>query len=244
MEKADIGVFGTGTMGSALALNFAEQGFAVSISNQNSDGVIDVEVEAKLLAGSVTTHLDIGNFVRSLKAPRTILFMIPSGDPMDAMIELLTPLLEQGDTIIDGGNADFNRTRSRTDRLRGTGIHFVGMGVSGGAEGARRGPSMMVGGSAHSWAQFKPMAEAIAAKFNGDPCVAHLGPDGAGHFVKTVHNGIEYADMQMIAEIYGIQRDLAGHSAATIGCNVPKLADWRAQFLFDRKCSYSFAGDR
>jgi 6-phosphogluconate dehydrogenase len=217
MEKADIGVFGTGTMGSALALNFAEQGFAVSISNQNSDGVIDVEVEAKLLAGSVTTHLDIGNFVRSLKAPRTILFMIPSGDPMDAMIELLTPLLEQGDTIIDGGNADFNRTRSRTNRLSGTGIHFVGMGVSGGAEGARRGPSMMVGGSAHSWTQFKPMAEAIAAKFNGDPCVAHLGPDGAGHFVKTVHNGIEYADMQMIAEIYGIQRDLAGHSAATIG---------------------------
>ena len=149
----------------------------------------------------------------------------------DATVLILpgdAPLLDPDDTIIDGGNADFNATRRRTEALEGTGVHFVGMGVSGGAEGARNGPSMMVGGSDHSWTQFRPMAEAIAAKFKGDPCVAHVGPDGAGHFVKTVHNGIEYADMQLIAEIYGLLRDGTGHSAPQISA---VFAQWSEGLL-------------
>ena len=214
---ADIGVYGLGTMGSALALNLAEQGFEVAVSNREADWIAPFLEEAAGLDGAVHGHETLKEFVSAMKAPRTILFMIPSGTPMDAMIGEVTPLLSDGDTIIDGGNADFNDTRARTERLQGSGVHFVGMGVSGGAEGARHGPSMMVGGSDHAWAQFKPMAQAIAARFEGDPCVAHVGPDGAGHFVKTVHNGIEYADMQMIAEVYGIQRDMAGMAPADIG---------------------------
>ncbi|WP_299621880.1 NADP-dependent phosphogluconate dehydrogenase [uncultured Tateyamaria sp.] len=223
MTQADIGVYGLGTMGSALALNLAENGFDVAVSNREADWIGTFVSKAKDLDGDLTGHTELPDFVQAIKTPRTILFMIPSGAPMDDMIDTVVPYLTNGDTIIDGGNADFNATRARTKRLEGTGIHFVGMGVSGGAEGARHGPSMMVGGTAYSWAQFRPMAEAISAKFEGDPCVAHLGPDGAGHFVKTVHNGIEYADMQMIAEIYGIQRDLAGLPAPQIG---KMFADW------------------
>ncbi len=215
--KADIGVYGLGTMGSALALNLAEKGFQVAVTNRETDWIANFIEEAGVLASHLTATNTLETFVASLKAPRTILFMIPSGAPMDAMIDAVLPLLEDGDTIIDGGNADFNATRRRFEKLSGTGAHFVGMGVSGGEKGARHGPSMMVGGSEHSWAQLKPMAEAIAARFEGDPCVAHLGPDGAGHFVKTVHNGIEYADMQMLAEIYGILRDGAGWGAPRIG---------------------------
>ncbi len=225
MTQSDIGVYGLGTMGSALALNLAEKGFDVAVSNREPDWIVDFLQKSADLKGNLSGHEDLEAFVASLKVPRTILFMIPSGAPMDDMIATITPLLGDGDTIIDGGNADFNATRQRTQALDGTGIHFVGMGVSGGAEGARHGPSMMVGGTDYSWAQFKPMAEAIAADFEGDPCVAHLGPDGAGHFVKTVHNGIEYADMQMIAEVYGIQRDMAGLSAPDIGAMFARWND-------------------
>ncbi|WP_415404150.1 NADP-dependent phosphogluconate dehydrogenase [Tateyamaria sp. SN3-11] len=214
---ADIGVYGLGTMGSALALNLAERGFAVAVSNREPEWIDPFLKEADGLDGAVSGHAELSDFVAAIQAPRTILFMIPSGKPMDAMIDAVRPLLAEGDTVIDGGNADFNATRARNDALDGTGVHFVGMGVSGGEEGARHGPSMMVGGSDHAWSQFRPMAEAIAAKFEGDPCVAHVGPDGAGHFVKTVHNGIEYADMQMIAEVYGVKRDLAGLAPAQIG---------------------------
>lgn len=215
--KADIGVYGLGTMGSALALNLSEKGFQVAVTNREADWITTFMSEAGPLTSNLTSATTLEEFVGALKTPRTILFMIPSGAPMDAMIDAVLPLLEEGDTIIDGGNADFNATRRRFERLSGTGAHFVGMGVSGGEKGARHGPSMMVGGSVHSWEQLKPMAEAISAKFEGTPCVAHLGPDGAGHFVKTVHNGIEYADMQMIAEIYGILRDGAGWDAPRIG---------------------------
>jgi 6-phosphogluconate dehydrogenase len=214
---ADIGVYGLGTMGSALALNFAEKGFHVAVSNREAEWIDAFVTEAGALSKMMTGVADLQAFVAAIARPRSILFMIPSGAPMDAMIAAVSPFLEEGDTIIDGGNADFNATRERSAAMQDTGLHFVGMGVSGGEEGARNGPSMMVGGSTHSWRQLRPMVEAIAAKFEGDPCVAHLGPDGVGHFVKTVHNGIEYADMQMIAELYGIMRDVGGHTAQQIG---------------------------
>ncbi len=223
-DKADIGVYGLGTMGSALALNFAEKGFNVAVSNREADWIDTFLGKAGPLADRLTGAADLADFVSSIARPRSILFMIPSGAPMDAMIAAITPHLDEGDTLIDGGNADFNATRTRSAAFEGTGFHFVGMGVSGGAEGARHGPSMMVGGTAHSWANLRPMVEAIAARHKGDPCVAHLGPDGAGHFVKTVHNGIEYADMQMIAEVYGLLRDGAGWDAPAIGT---LFADWQ-----------------
>ncbi len=221
---ADIGVYGLGTMGSALALNLADNGFNVAVSNREADWIAPFLAEAGPLAEQLTGAERLEDFVAAIKAPRSILFMIPSGAPVDAMIEAIKPLLEPGDTLIDGGNADFHDTRRRSAELDGTGLHFVGMGVSGGEAGARFGPSMMVGGSDHSWQQFRPMAEAIAARFDGAPCVAHLGPDGAGHFVKTVHNGIEYADMQMIAEVYGLLRDAGGQGAVEIG-NL--FAEWQ-----------------
>ena len=214
---ADIGVYGLGTMGSALALNLADRGFDVAVCNREVNWISKFVSEAGPLAEKLTGTETLEAFVAAIAKPRSILFMIPSGAPMDAMIAAITPLLDKGDTIIDGGNADFNATRRRSAAMDGTGLHFVGMGVSGGEEGARHGPSMMVGGSDHSWQHLRPMVEAIAAKFEGDPCVAHLGPDGAGHFVKTVHNGIEYADMQMIVEVYGMLRDAGGQGAAQIG---------------------------
>ncbi len=217
MQLADIGVYGLGTMGSALALNLAEQGFCVAVSNRESDWIAPFLEEAGPLAEGITGQESLEAFIGALESPRVILFMIPSGAPMDEMIEKVMPLLEAGDTLIDAGNADFNDTRRRSATLAVRGLHFVGMGVSGGEEGARTGPSMMMGGSVESWRRLQPMAEAIAARFEGAPCVDRVGPDGAGHFVKTVHNGIEYADMQIIAEIYGLSRDGAGQDAAAIG---------------------------
>lgn len=234
MTQADIGIYGLGTMGSALALNLAEHGFDVAVSNLEPDRVTAFHAAAGPLAPRLHPAADLSAFVDAITPPRLILFMIPSGAPLDDMIARIRPLLAPGDTIIDAGNADFNDTRARAQDLTATGLHYVGMGVSGGATGARRGPSMMFGGSDHSWQRFRPMAEAIAAKFEGDPCVAHVGPDGAGHFVKTVHNGIEYADMQMIAEIYGLLRDGAEWPAPRIGA---LFSDWRtgplASYLVD-----------
>jgi 6-phosphogluconate dehydrogenase len=223
MSKARIGVYGLGTMGSALALNFASRGIPTAVCNREIEWIAPFLQEAGPLADHLSGTETLQAFVASLETPRLILMMIPSGAPIDAMIAQLKPLLDAGDTLIDAGNADFNDTRRRSSDFAGTGLHFVGMGVSGGEEGARTGPSMMVGGSEHSWDQLRPVLEPIAARFQGLPCVAHVGPDGAGHFVKTVHNGIEYADMQMIAEIYGLLRDHAGMVAADIGA---LLAGW------------------
>lgn len=223
MALAQIGVYGLGTMGSALALNMAENGFQVAVTNREADWIAPFIAEAGALAKNLHPHSTPADFVKGLATPRVILFMIPSGKPMDMMIDVVTPLLEAGDTIIDGGNANFHDTRRRSKTMAKNDLHFVGMGVSGGESGARRGPSMMVGGTAHSWTQLKPILQAIAAKFEGDACVDHLGPDGAGHFVKTVHNGIEYADMQAIAEIYALLRDAGGWGAAKIG---DLLAGW------------------
>lgn len=220
---AEIGIYGLGTMGSALALNMADKGVRVAVSNRTPGAVADFLEEAGALADRIEGHDGLEALIAALPQPRTILFMIPSTAPMDEMMDRVIPLLASGDTVIDAGNADFHATRARSDRLARHDLHFVGMGVSGGEEGARFGPSMMVGGTAHSWTQLKPVAEAIAAKFDGQPCVAHLGPDGAGHFVKMVHNGIEYADMQAIAEVYGLLRLGAGEDPAAIGA---RFAAW------------------
>ncbi len=217
MGQAQIGVYGLGTMGSALALNMADNGFQVAVTNRETDWIKTFVDEAGPLAKNLTPHDSLTAFVQGLATPRVILFMIPSGRPMDMMIDSITPLLDTGDTIIDGGNANFHDTRRRSAMLAEQDLHFVGMGVSGGESGARSGPSMMVGGTDHSWTQLKPILQTISAKFEDDPCVDHLGSDGAGHFVKTVHNGIEYADMQAIAEIYALLRDADSWPAAKIG---------------------------
>ncbi|HKL54809.1 MAG TPA: NAD(P)-binding domain-containing protein, partial [Roseovarius sp.] len=191
MARAQIGLYGLGTMGSALALNLAEQGIDVALANRETERFDPFLDEAGALSERLHAHLTLEGFVAELAVPRIVLFMIPSGPPMDQMIARIAPLLAPGDMIIDAGNADFHDTRRRSAALAEKGLEFVGMGVSGGEEGARRGPSMMVGASAQSWARLQPILERIAARYQGDPCVAHLGPDGAGHFVKTVHNGIE-----------------------------------------------------
>ena len=225
MAKAKIGVYGLGTMGSALALNLAEHGIVTAVTNRETDWIAPFLDRAGPLADTIVPADTLAGFVAAIEPPRTVLLMIPSGAPVDTMIAALRPLLGGGDTIIDAGNSDFNDTRRRVGELAETGIRLVGMGVSGGAEGARNGPSMMVGGDDDSWKRLRPLAEAIAARYNADPCVAHAGPDGAGHFVKTVHNGIEYADMQQIAEIYGLLRDGAGWGAGQIA---DMFARWNA----------------
>jgi len=203
---ADIGVTGLGTMGGALALNMAEKGFTVAVHNRSRERSDTLLSAAGALAERLEPVSSLEDLVRALEAPRLILIMLPAGGPVDAVIEALVPHLDPGDTLIDGGNADFNDTRRREAELSGRGIGFVGMGVSGGEEGARHGPSIMVGGSEAAWERLGPIAEAIAARYKDEPCAARLGPDGAGHFVKTVHNGIEYADMQIIAEVWGLLR--------------------------------------
>ena len=213
MTQANMGLIGTGTMGSALALNIAENGYDVAVWNLDLSAVDALIASAGDLAQRLVPCDKIVNLVQNLAAPRAIILLVPAGKAVDRCIDELLPLLTPGDTIIDGGNSDFRDTIKRTKRLEEVGLAYLGIGVSGGAEGARRGPSMMAGGTSANYAAVEPILAAIAAKYNGDPCVAHLGPDGAGHFVKTVHNGIEYADMQMIAEVYGLLRDGEGLSA-------------------------------
>ncbi len=213
MTQANMGLIGTGTMGSALALNIAENGYDIAIWNLDLSAVDSLIASAGDLAPRLARCDNIINLVHNLAAPRAIILLVPAGKAVDSCIDELLPLLSPGDTIIDGGNSDFRDTIERTKRLEEVGLAYLGIGVSGGAEGARRGPSMMAGGTRANYAAVEPVLAAIAAKYHGDPCVAHLGPDGAGHFVKTVHNGIEYADMQMIAEVYGLLRDGEGLSA-------------------------------
>jgi 6-phosphogluconate dehydrogenase len=223
MTQAHIGVIGVGTMGSALALNFAEKGHDVALWNLELEAVDRLIDSAGDLAARLQRCETLIDMVAALPVPRSIVLMIPAGAPVDQTIAALRPLLSPGDTIIDGGNSDFRDTITRTKGLEAAGLSYLGIGVSGGAEGARRGPSMMVGGTGSSYGRVAPILEAIAARYEGDPCVAHLGPDGAGHFVKTVHNGIEYADMQMIAEVYGMMRDGAGLAASDIA---PVFRSW------------------
>jgi len=216
VKLAQFGMIGLGVMGRNLAMNVEEHGFPVAVWNLETEWVdkFIAENQTKAFVGSRTLQ----DFVSSLERPRRIMMMIKAGDPVDATIERLKPLLEQGDIVIDGGNSFFKDTQRREQQLRDTGIRFFGSGVSGGEEGARFGPSLMPGGLREAYEHVKPIFEAIAARTNSGPCVTYVGPDGAGHFVKMVHNGIEYGDMQLIAEAYAILR-------ATVGADAEKLAE-------------------
>ena len=216
---ATLGLYGLGTMGSALALNILDHGFTLHVSNRSSDAVPAFVDEAgdENLADKLHGADSLEAMVDAMPTPRAIIMMVPSGGATDSTIDALVPLLAQGDTIIDAGNSDFRDTIRRTKDIEAKGLTYIGMGVSGGEEGARRGPSIMVGGTRDAWDATREMIEAIAAKFDGEPCADHLGPDGAGHFVKTVHNGIEYADMELIAETYGLMRHGRGQTPAQVG---------------------------
>ncbi|PVV23638.1 MAG: phosphogluconate dehydrogenase (NADP(+)-dependent, decarboxylating) [gamma proteobacterium symbiont of Ctena orbiculata] len=204
IEQFHIGLIGLGVMGRNLALNMEEKGFPVAVWNRRSGAITEFlgENRDKRFGGDP----DMARFIALLERPRRILLMIKAGDPVDQVIEQLIPLLEPGDIIMDGGNSWFEDTRRRERYLRDKGLHFVGVGISGGEEGARHGPSMMPGGSRDSYAEVSAVFEAITAQTEAGACVTHVGPDGAGHFVKMVHNGIEYADMQLLAEVYDLMR--------------------------------------
>ena len=212
---ADMGLIGVAVMGSNLVHNLVRNGFRVAAYNRTVARA--VELAQSDPSGKIVAAVSIEDFVNKLDSPRRILLMVKAGKPVDDMIEQLKPLLAPGDTIIDGGNSFFRDTEVRTAALAQAGIHYVGMGISGGAEGALRGPSLMPGGPEASYKVLAPLLEAIAAKpADGKPCVAYLGPGGAGHYVKMVHNGIEYAIMQAIAEAYALLTTCGKFDAARL----------------------------
>jgi 6-phosphogluconate dehydrogenase len=223
--RYDFGVMGLGTMGKNLLLNMADHGNAVAGWNRNADKVQPVLDESE---GKVGGFSDLNLFVAGIRRPRAIMILVPAGGPTDAVIESLVPLLDPGDFIIDGGNAYFADTERRLVDLEARGFGFMGMGVSGGEEGARFGPSMMPGGTPAQYERVRPVLESIAAKYEGDPCVALMGARSAGHYVKMVHNGIEYAMMQLIAEAYDLMHRAQGRK-------YPEMADlfagWNASEL-------------
>jgi 6-phosphogluconate dehydrogenase len=202
---ADIGVTGLGVMGRNLARNLARHGHTVALHNRTYARTTAL-VDQHGAEGTFLPAEKLADFVASLSKPRAVIIMVQAGAATDAVIDELAPLLDEGDIIVDCGNAHFADTRRREAALSEQGLHFVGCGVSGGEEGALNGPSIMPGGSVHSYEKLGPIFESIAAVVDGTPCCVHVGPDGAGHFVKMVHNGIEYADMQLIAEAYDILR--------------------------------------
>ena len=216
MTRPEIGLIGLGTMGAALALNIADRGFGIAVWNRTGTVTRDFHAGAGPLAARITPTGTLADLVAALAPPRAIILMVPAGPVVDDQLAALAPLLDPEDLVIDAGNANFHDTNRRA--AAGLPFRFMGIGVSGGEEGARHGPSIMAGGAAQDWARVAPVLQAIAARAeDGTPCAAHLGPDGAGHFVKAVHNGIEYADMQMIAEIYGVMRDGMAMQAPAIG---------------------------
>ena len=206
----DFGLIGLAVMGQNLVLNVESRGFSVSVYNRSAD-VTDAFVAAHP-GRRITGCRTLAEFVGSLAEPRRIMLMVKAGTPVDAVLGQLAPLLDKGDIVIDGGNSLWSDTERRDAQLGAQGLRFVGAGVSGGEEGARKGPSIMPGGPASSWAELRPIFEAIAARVDGQPCVMHIGPGGAGHYVKMVHNGIEYGDMQLICEAYALMQ-AAGMSA-------------------------------
>lgn len=222
MSKSDFGLIGLAVMGQNLVLNVESRGFQVSVYNRTTS-VTDAFVAAhpgKKLVGAQSLE----EFVQSMASPRKIMIMVKAGGPVDAVIEQLIPLLDKGDIIIDGGNSLYTDTERRDQWLGDLGFRFIGAGVSGGEEGARKGPAIMPGGPASTWDVMRPIFESIAAKVDNEPCVVHIGPGGAGHYVKMIHNGIEYGDMQLICEAYNIFK-AAGFSADELAT---VFGDWYA----------------
>jgi 6-phosphogluconate dehydrogenase len=221
-NQCDIGLIGLAVMGENLALNLESKGFSVAVFNRTT------EVTEKFAAGrakgkNIQSTRTMEEFVAALKKPRIAMMMIKAGKPVDIVIGEIAPLLERGDVLIDGGNSLFTDTQRRGKELEGTGIHFVGMGVSGGEEGALKGPSLMPGGSRDSWEIIAPIFRKIAAQVDGEPCCRYMGPDGSGHYVKMVHNGIEYGDIQLICEAYAILKNILGMQAAELA---DVFAEW------------------
>jgi 6-phosphogluconate dehydrogenase len=215
-EKHHVGVVGLAVMGENLALNIARNGFAPVVYNRTSARTEEFLAGRAKDTGIVGTF-SIEEFVASLERPRRILLMVKAGAPVDAVLQELGELLEPGDIVIDGGNSLFTDTERRSALATSNGFHFIGMGVSGGEEGALWGPSLMPGGPAEAYEALEPILTAIAAVSDSGPCVTHVGPGGSGHYVKMIHNGIEYGDMQLIAETYDIMRNALGMSAPEIG---------------------------
>jgi len=214
-NQCDVGLIGLGVMGENLALNLESKGFSVAVFNRTT------EVTEKFAAGraqgkNIQPTRTLEEFVAALKKPRVAMMMVKAGAPVDAVIGQVAPLLEKGDVLIDGGNSLFTDTERRGQELEGKRIHFVGMGVSGGEEGALKGPSLMPGGSRESWEIIAPIFRKIAAQVDGEACCRYMGPDGAGHYVKMVHNGIEYGDIQLICESYAILNNVLEMDAAQL----------------------------
>jgi 6-phosphogluconate dehydrogenase len=212
MNQCDIGLIGLAVMGENLVLNMESKGFRVAVFNRTTS-VTDQFAADRARGKNILPTRTLEEFVQSLSRPRKAMIMVKAGAPVDAVIGQLVPLLDHGDVIIDGGNSLFTDTQRRSKDLEARGIHFVGCGVSGGEEGALKGPSMMPGGPEKSWEIVAPIFTKIAAQVDGEPCCRYMGPDGAGHYVKMVHNGIEYGDMQLICEAYAILHDLLGLEA-------------------------------
>ncbi len=227
VTSPQIGLIGLGTMGAALALNIAEKGFPIAVWNRTAQVTRDFHAGAGALVPRIMPTKTLADLVAAIRPPRAIILMVPAGPAVDDQLAALTGLLDPDDLVIDAGNANFHDTNRRT--AAGLPFRFMGMGVSGGEEGARHGPAIMAGGAADDWSRMAPVLQAIAARAeDGTPCAGHMGPAGAGHFVKAVHNGIEYADMQMIAEVYGVMRDGLGMGAHAIGTTFER---WNASIL-------------
>lgn len=214
-NKFDFGMIGLGTMGSNLLLNMADHGFSVIGFDTNPDKTKGLEASAKKdasIKGDVKGVNTLSEMISLLKTPRKLMMLVPAGKPVDSVIGDLKPLMEKGDIIIDGGNSHYTDTMRRINELKDIGFHFMGIGISGGEEGARKGPSIMPGGDEVAYKEVAPILEAVSAKLNGEPCVGYLGHDAAGHYVKMVHNGIEYAIMQLISECYDLMHHGLGLS--------------------------------
>ncbi len=207
--RADVGLVGLAVMGQNLVLNMADQGFTVAVYNRTTS-VTEEFVGGRAKDASVIGVASLEELVGALEPPRRVMLMVQAGRAVDAVIEALVPLLDEGDVIVDGGNSNYEDTVRREAALREKGLSYLGTGVSGGEEGARFGPSIMPGGEPEAWERLRPVFEAVAAKVDGEPCVAWMGESGAGHYVKMIHNGIEYGDMQLIAEAYQLLREGLG----------------------------------
>ena len=224
--QADIGLIGLGVMGQNLTLNIERNGYRIAVFDREAS-VLDSFLSRANLKG-ISGAQTFGDFVHALKTPRKIILLVKAGAPVDWTIDQIKPFLQQGDIVIDGGNSHFTDTERRERDLKNLGLFFIGSGISGGEKGALLGASLMPGGNKDAYEQIRPIWESIAAKVDDGPCVSYIGPGGAGHFVKMVHNGIEYADMQLIAEVYGVMRDGFQMSANQIA---DVFNEWRSSEL-------------